>query len=364
MTKHNEVLRMQLVTSYVEHKSYSAVARQHGVDVSTVKRWVQRHKALQPLHSKPRSGRPRLLTPAAASTAKDAMVERGLTASEAARELHMQGHVPRVAHKSTVSRAVHKEAERADRPVTVHRGQPDKQLTTDTKQKRLAFAHANLCRDWSNVMFTDRKKFLFKYPGSKVQPVRWVYKGQKPQAYRVNNPQCVNVYAGITKQGVTSCRLVAGTSQLKSQYKTRQGQLARNITQQEYCDVLLKTLLPDGSRLLGRTARHTWVLQQDNDPAHRAAPKVVEQGSKGHTSACQLLANWPPNSPDLNPIENVWAWAEKRVLQQGCSTFPEFKKAVLDAIQGVTPDILRNLYASMPKRLKQVIDKGGDKTHY
>jgi DDE superfamily endonuclease len=213
-------------------------------------------------------------------------------------------------------------------------------------------------------MITDRKKILLKYPGSKVQPVRWIYKGQRPQAYRVNNPQGVNVYAGITKRGVTSCRLVAGTSQLKSRYKTRQGQLPRNITQLEYGDVLLKTLLPDGSRLLGRTARHPWVLQQDNDPAHRAAPKVVEQWSKGHTSTCQLLPKWPPNSPDLNPIENVWAWAEKRVLQQGCSTFPEFKKAVVDAIQGVPQSMLDNLYASMPKRLAEVIRKGGDKTNY
>jgi hypothetical protein len=60
----------------------------------------------------------------------------------------------------------------------------------------------------------------------------------------------------------------------------------------------------------------------------------------------------------------VWAWAEKRVLQQGCSTFPEFKKAVMDAIQGVPQSMLDNLYASMPKRLAEVIRKGGDKTNY
>ena len=37
-----------------------------------------------------------------------------------------------------------------------------------------------------------------------------------------------------------------------------------------------------------------------------------------------LVSPWPPHSPDLNPQENVWAWAEKelRRKEELTDTFP------------------------------------------
>ena len=42
------------------------------------------------------------------------------------------------------------------------------------RAKRLAFANANLRRNWKLVLSTDRKKFLFKYPGDKVVSGKWL----------------------------------------------------------------------------------------------------------------------------------------------------------------------------------------------
>lgn len=228
----------------------------------------------------------------------------------------------------------------------------------------MAFCKALRNVDLSNVEFTDRKKYHLTYPGVKVGPVAWVMKGQAREAHAVNHPQCVNIYAGITKYGVTKCHIVAGTSKHKSPYSNKQGNQARNITQAEYKQVLNATLLPEGSRIFSTVGIGSWVLQQDNDPAHRVAAGVVEEWNKKKGSSVRLMPNWPPSSPDLNPIENVWAYVQAKVNALGCKTFEEFCDAVQNTFKSVPKSMLKNLFASMRNRFATVLARGGDKCGY
>ena len=41
-------------------------------------------------------------------------------------------------------------------------------------QKRVAFAQTSERSSWNTVMFSDAKSFQFAYPGSKVEPVRYL----------------------------------------------------------------------------------------------------------------------------------------------------------------------------------------------
>jgi hypothetical protein len=61
---------------------------------------------------------------------------------------------------------------------------------------------------------------------------------------------CVNMYAGITCYGVTKAHLVTGTSKITTNFNNQKGQTSRNITSKEYREVLTRTLLPEGHRLL------------------------------------------------------------------------------------------------------------------
>ena len=132
-------------------------------------------------------------------------------------------------------------------------------------KKRLEFCKANLTRCWDSVTFTDRKKFHFTYPGTKVQPVSWLLDGAPREARSVNHALVVNVYAGITRHGVTQFHEVAGTSKHESTYKNKKGKGARNITSSEYGNVVKATLLPEGRRIFSIQGVSTWLLQQDND---------------------------------------------------------------------------------------------------
>src|SRR6266536_1065992 len=68
------------------------------------------------------------------------------------------------------------------------------------------------------------------------------------------------------------------------------------------------------------------------------------------------LKYWPPNSPDLSPIENIWS---KLILSTNVYRHPEPKTVIhlkcrlRQTWKAVTPDTLTNLTNSMPGRLRE-----------
>jgi hypothetical protein len=358
-------LRWNIITVWQRCRGINKTARELGLRSKVVSRWVQRFRATGGVEEARRTGRRKALDGVAASKAVDLLLSGDHNGCGAvARELKAQGLTATQPHATTVLRAAVGQAKAEGRPIRAMRGAPGKRLADSTKAKRLAFARANLGRDWRNVIFTDRKRFLFLYPGTKVRPVEWVLEGEAPEATRAAHPLSFNIYVGITPQGATAVHAVAGTSKHTTSHVTKQGAKARNITADEYPHVLRRTLLPGGARMLGAHGMAHWVLQQDNDPSHRGAPAVVEAHNKAFGTHVSVLAGWPPSSPDLNLIENFWATVQRRVHARGCKTFEQFCAAVEEEVAGVSKRELGALYASMGKRLREVIKRGGDKSGY
>lgn len=318
-------------------------------------------------HIKP-TGRPASISQEVAKRAVDMLADpcnRG--AQHVATLLRDQGIISNVVHKATLIRHARQAAIAADTKLWVRRGKPAKSMGKATKEKRLQFAKANKSRQWGCVMFSDRKKFHFRYPGSKVRRIQWVTgtsDGGSEAVYQPNHPQCVNVYAGITKYGMSNVHVVAGTAKHTTPYTNKKGQPAKNITSMEYKDVLHVTLLPDGKRLFSNQGISMWFLQQDNDPTHRCAKAAIPEWNQKMGTSVQLLPNWPPSSPDLNIIENVWAYVQEKVDARGCETFDQFKQAVINEIQAVPKEYIAKLYQSLPKRMANVMENNGGKTKY
>jgi hypothetical protein len=301
------------------------------------------------------------LTPQAAATALEWLKRDGTGREAVARKLHKEGFTARKVHRTTVGRVAKKLARTQGQRLRAQTGKPRVMLTQANKEQRLRFAKANLSRDWTKVMFTDRKKFLLRNPGTPITSVLWTTGDRVRSATCVTNPVAINLYAGLSMHGVTKCHLVTGTRRRKTGYLNKKGKDAKNITSAEYTDVVRLTLLPEGDRLFGgRGAIPNWVLQQDNDPSHNVVHAQVVARNRARMGRVQLLQNWPPNSPDLSIIENLWAHVDSEVKALGCNNGNEFEQAVLERMKAVPQHYITSLFESMPGRLKAVIrNKGG-----
>jgi hypothetical protein len=149
-----------------------------GCSAKAVRRWWKRYITTSGVDALKGTGRTPALSQHGARMAMELLLDDGSSgAAHVARSLSRTGVSKNVLHKSTVIRAARKAALQQGKVLGVRRGKPPKCMTQLTMQKRLNFAKANRKRAWGLVLFTDRKKFHFHYPGSRVKPVRWVVEG-------------------------------------------------------------------------------------------------------------------------------------------------------------------------------------------
>lgn len=104
------------------------------------------------------------------------------------------------------------------------------------------------------------------------------------------------------------------------------------------------------------------IFQQDNAPSHRA--KITKEALR---QMGIYFLKWPANSPDLNPIENVWHWMKswiERNYDIQSLEIQDLRAAVEAAWDAVPEDFLLTLAHSMVKRLQLVIEKNGESIGY
>ncbi|KAI6660736.1 Transposable element Tcb1 transposase [Oopsacas minuta] len=102
-----------------------------------------------------------------------------------------------------------------------------------------------------------------------------------------------------------------------------------------------------------------FIFMQDGAPAHTT--KMTQRWCRDSLNEFWEKGDWPGNSPNLNPIEHLWAILKERVNEKGQMTNRnQLIETVKLAWQAITPDILENLVGSMPNRVKVVLEMGRD----
>jgi transposase len=107
---------------------------------------------------------------------------------------------------------------------------------------------------------------------------------------------------------------------------------------------------------------HKMTFMQDNAPCHKAK-RVTEFLAHNNVS----VLDWPPQSPDLNPIENLWAIV-KRLRTKKFPKFPTTREELIDQVMEtwdeITPELLNTLADSATSRLALCLKMDGKNTKY
>jgi len=82
-----------------------------------------------------------------------------------------------------------------------------------------------------------------------------------------------------------------------------------------------------------------------------------------HGQAINVL-DFPPFSPDLNPIENLWPRVQRLMDQEHPATAEQVADAWEDKWPELSLDIFRDYAQSMPARFAAGLAAGGDATKY
>lgn len=208
-------------------------------------------------------------------------------------------------------------------------------LNPERKAKRLRFANQmkNKDEDWKSTFFSDECSVWL----SKCKPNKlWTTDPLNEEGGGVHGVK-LHCWGAISSRGALDLEI-----------------FEKNLNAEGYIKILQKKL-PKMRALYPRG----WTWQQDGSGPHRA--NTVKEFI--NTNMPKNL-EWPPYSPDLSPIENIWGWLKGEVGKDAPKTKFSLKRSILKHWRRIDKEFLEPYFQSMPHRLDLVIQNNGGHIQY
>jgi transposase len=335
----DEPTKNQIIGMKMAGQSGRNIAIQLGLVQSTVNRIIKHHMISGSVKNNLRPGRLQKLSKRDhRHLLMNVKKNRRLTLQEITKEIPSQPSL------STIRRTLH------DANLNNRIAIKKPFICARNQAKRLAFAlkyqHLTV-EDWKHILWTDESTFEI---GKNTQQVRiWRSSSER------YNTACItpSFKSGRTSVMVWGCFMWGKLGPLVILSKDQR------FDSKKYVNILEEHLLDfwmEQSEEIGYV-----VFQEDNSPIHTS--KLAKQWRE--SMDIQSL-QWPPNSPDLNPIEHIWYILKTTIqkMEPRPMTIPSTIAAIRKAWNKLDVNILNNLVESMPDRLAAVIQAKGGNTKY
>lgn len=315
------------------------LSQAYHVSTNTIRALQRKYEETGTIVDRPRTGRPRKVTPALAAYLVQEVRRTPRVTSDTLRERLAQVHGV-VVHHSTIRlhlsyQGIHKR--RSARFPT---------LTPALKEARLHFGQTHLqwpLSTWKKVIWTDEATFCLR-----MQDDRRVMVWRRSSDDRYDERFVVPT----VHKGGPSLMVWAAISWSRKSFMV----FLDSITADDYLHQVLEEVgLPFAQAAVG----DEYIWMQDNAPVHKA--RIVQQYLQGVT---QLP--WPAVSPDLNPIEKMWDFLRTRVAKRipRPVTLDDLRVALAHEWDSIPMYYVHNLIRSMHRRCQAVVDAQGGPTKY
>ena len=104
-------------------------------------------------------------------------------------------------------------------------------------------------------------------------------------------------------------------------------------------------------------------FQQDGAPAHLSRMTKNELQNLG---IGPYIFPWPPSSPDMSPIEEVWKRMKRKITRRNPhpTTVPELRQVIVEEWNNLTPEVIQGYTSSFPERVGDLILAEGSHTKW
>ena len=237
-----------------------------------------------------------------------------------------------------------------------------KPLISDVnRKKRLYWCHSRKnwsSSEWDKIIFSDESRFeLFQNDSND-----WVWRKPEEKYNKENLSPTVKKSDGImvwgcfTREKMGPLALVEGKLNAIGYNKL----LAENLL--SYINELREESGGgDGHGHDGHGHGRVFTFQEDNAPCHKAA--IANRWKEENHI---MVLPWPAQSPDLNPIENLWQDLKRRLRMRNPK--PKNKTELFNLLKeewfNTIPVRINRLVDSMPRRVDAVLKNKGNPTRY
>ena len=331
-------LRASVIALHLKGKAAKEISQLLEVKHFTVHRIITRYNETGTADDRPRSGRPATVNTPKLRRALKGRIQRNNQRSMRRMAKELKTNRETVRSIVTKTFGLH--------PYKLLKAQL---LTERQKLKRLQRSSTLLQRfrnqKHRRILFTDEKVFTIEQYHNRQNDRELLTKGshKDPNRTRVTHtqgPASVMVWAGICATGKTPLVFIERGVKINSEV---------------YQNMLADDVVPWAESQFGN---RLWTFQQDGAPSHIA--KATQDFCKEHFKDLISKDEWPPASPDLNPMDySVWGLLEQELAGKRFQTIAALKRALQKAWDEVTTDELRKIVDNFPKRLQACIDAQG-----